>query len=536
MLNRLNRFIAGVFAPKPPTETDSQGLHLLSAAAPAAKGSPASVLPPVQVLTPPTDPKVSNKQQTQASYSKRTKTATGNQRLAEADRRTANLDILTLRNGQTTKSTIRALAAVSPDLSAAVWAYQRLVVTSGYTGVARNLDGTINPDATAALQRVIARFNFLTDYTDGFSSMASIGAVAESLTKELVLYGACSMELVLDKVRLPDRLVPISTTQISFFEDGTGYTYPQQRIAGNLIDLDVPTFFYEALDQDLLSAYSDSPIEAALSSALSDAEFNNDVRRVIKRALHPRLDAEINYESFRKNMPLEMHGDPEAARKYQDNFLTSIENTVNGLEPDDALVHFDSVKFDYLNNGNVTLNKEYETLQGMTNAKLATGTKAPPAVLGHGSASSNVASTETLLFMRYAGGIQNKVNSILSRAMTLSCRLMGYDVYVQFALDKIDLRPESELEAFRSMAQSRVLQLLSIGMLSDAEASLQLTGNLPAPGAPQLSGTMFMSPAAGAGGGGNPNSNTAQPQQSTFGQATKPDTPQQPKGPAKPGK
>lgn len=530
MLTKLNRFIAGVFSPKAAAIADSRGPALLAGTAPSAN------LGPAQVLPSPPDPKVANKQQTQASYSKRTKTATGNQRLAELDRRTANLDILTLRNGQTTKATIRALAAVSPDLSAAVWAYQRLVVTKGFTAVARNLDGTVNPEATGSLQRVIARFNFLTDYTDGFSGMASINAVAESLTKELVQYGACSMELVLDKARLPDRLVPISTTQVSFFEDGTGYTYPQQRIAGNLIDLDFPTFFYEALDQDLLSAYSDSPIEAALSSALSDAEFTNDVRRVIKRALHPRLDAIIDFESFRKNMPLELHGDPEKARAYQDNFLASIENTVNGLEPDDALVHFDSVKFDYLNNGNVTLNKEYETLQSMTNAKLATGTKAPPAVLGHGSASSNVASTETLLFMRYCAGVQNKINSIMSRALTLSCRLMGYDVYAQFAYDDIDLRPESELEAFRAMKQSRILQQLSIGMISDEEASLKLNGNLPPAGAPKLSGTMFMSPMPGAAGGGNPTSNTAQPQQSTFGQATKPDTPQQPKGPAKPGK
>jgi hypothetical protein len=234
-------------------------------------------------------------------------------------------------------------------------------------------------------------------------------------------------------------------------------------------------------------------MEAALQAVLADTEFTNDVRRTIKRALHPRLDANIDYEKFRDAMPPEVSGDAEKMQEWTDAFIQSVSDTVNGLEPDDALVHFDSVKFDYLNNGNVTLNKEYEVLQSMTNAKMATGAKAPPAVLGHGSGSQNVASTESALFARYCEGVQNKVNSIISRSLTLGVRLLGHDVYVVFGFDRVDLRPDSELEAFRAMKQSRVLEQLSIGLISDEEASIRLTGQLPPAGAPKLSGTFFKS-------------------------------------------
>lgn len=475
-------------------------------------------------------PKVPNKQQTQASYSKRTKTSTGDQRLAATDRRTANLDLLSLRDGTTTKSTIHDLAKVSPDLSASVWAYQRLVVTREFTAFARNQDGTINPAATQTLQQILARMNYLTDYAQGFNNISGIHAAAESLTLELRLYGACSMELVLDKARLPSRLQPISTTQIEFMEAKDGTSYPVQKTSGGEeVNLDTPAFFYESLDQDLLTAYSDSPMESALAATLADAEFTQDVRRVIRRALHPRLDAEIDSEQYRKGIPSELYGDTDGQRAYQENFISAIENTVNGLEPDDALVHFDAVKFNYLNNGNVTLNKEYETLQGMVNSKLATGTKAPPAVLGHGSGSANIASTETLLFLRYAEGIQTKLNSIISRALTLALRLMGEDVYVQFEFARIDLRPESELESFKSMKQSRILEQLSVGLISDEEAALQLTGKLPPKGYKPLSGTFFKS------GMTDPNAvDTAQAQNATGAveQSVKPDTPQAPKGPA----
>lgn len=482
-------------------------------------------------LPPLIDPKVPNRPMAIPSVSKRTKTTTGDQRLSQTDRRTANLDLTTLRNGTSTKATIRSLSPVSPDLSGSVWAYQRMVVTRNFTAVARNLDGTLNPEATNLVQQLISRFNYLTDYTDGFSGMSSIHALGEALSKELRIEGSCSMELVLDKARVPNRMVPISTSQIEFMDDGSGYVYPIQRINGEEINLDTPAFFYEALDQDLLTAYSDSPMEAALQAVLADTEFTNDVRRVIKRALHPRMGVAIDSEKFGKSVPLDVRGDETQLKEFTDAYIGGIEESVNELEPDDALVHFDTLKFDYINNGNVTLNREYETLQAMNNAKLATGTKAPPAVLGHGAGSQNIASTETLLFLRYCEGVQNKVNSIISRALTLGVRLLGQDVYVEFSFERCDLRPDAELEAFKAMRQSRVLMQLSLGLISDEEASVALTGHLPPAGAPKLSGTFFMSGAndPNAEPAGNPTSNTAAgpggPRDS------KPATPTQSKGP-----
>lgn len=483
------------------------------------------------------DPKVPNRQQTVPSVSRRTSTTRGEQKLSQSDRRTANLDLLSLRNGTSTKATIRDLSAVSPDLSGSQWAYQRLVVTRNFTAFARNLDGTLNPEATNLTQQFLSRLNFLTDYTDGFNGMSSVHALAEAWCKELRTYGSCAGELVLDKGRMPNRVVPISSTQIEFVDDGSGYVFPIQRINGEEINLDTPAFFYEALDQDLLTAYSDSPVEAALHAVLADAEFTNDVRRVIKRALHPRLDVTIDLEILRKNMPLEILNDPEQQVAYINNYISAISETVNGLEPDDALVHVDTAQFDYLNNGNVTLNREWDTLQNMTNAKLATGAKAPPAVLGHGTGSQNIASTETLLFLRYCEGVQNKINSMMSRILTLAMRLLGNDVYVEFAFERIDLRPESELEAFRSMNQSRILDQLSLGLITDEEASLKITGRLPPAGAPKLSGTMFRSQAgsnAAEDPAGNPHSNTSP--DNSGSRDSKPQTPTQPKGPANKGK
>ena len=242
-------------------------------------------------LPKPNEPKVTNKPVAQASVSKRSKTSNGDQKLTAADRRTANTDLLSMRSGTTTKSTIRDLSLVSPDMSASVWAYQRMVVTKNFTGVAYNLDGTPNPEATSALHQIITRMNYLTDDAEGFTNVSGLHAVGEMLALELRRYGSCSAELVLDKARLPSRIQPISTTQLEFYEDTKGNLYPVQKAASGDINLDVPTFFYESIDQDLLSAYSDSPMEAALQATL-DAS----VEVVLGQATVPRCHcASISY-------------------------------------------------------------------------------------------------------------------------------------------------------------------------------------------------------------------------------------------------
>lgn len=478
------------------------------------------------------EPKVPSKQQT-APSSVRRSGQKGTQKLQETDRRTATTDLLTLRAGQTTKEVIRNLTATTPDLSAAVNAYIRMVVTPNFSAIARNQDGTANPQATTAVQQLVTRFNNLQDYATGYSEIRSLHGVAEALTKELRLYGSCSMELVLDKARLPYKLQPVSTTQITWEDDGSS-TYPVQKTPGGKeVVLDVPTFFYESLDDDLLEAFSSSPMEPAVQAVLQSTEFTNDLRRVIKRALHPRLNAEIDFESFRKSIPLDVVGDPEKFAAYQSQFLTNIQEQLNGLEPDDALVSYDLVKFSYLSRGNESLEREYETLQGISNGKMASGAKVPGAVLGHGAGSQNIASSETMLFLKYATGVQVHVNAILSRALTLGARLMGHDVYVEFKFDEPDLRPASELAAFRAMDQSRILELLSLGLLTDEEASIQLTGKLPPPGAQKLSGTGFKGGSNGTVNA-NPYSSTGAlgTTQDTAGQRQQPETPTQPKGPA----
>jgi hypothetical protein len=485
----------------------------------------ATALPPL----PPA--KVKPKQASIPSH--RTQIAASTSRILKPDARLASTEISSLRLGASTYEVIRNFANASPDLSASVNGYIRLGIPERYTCLARNVDGSFNLNATQLAHEILRRYTVLGNPEYGSFSQQSVQSLSESLAKELLLYGALGGEIVLDKTRLPTALAAFSMSQVEFKDDDKAIpksVKPVQVIAGVEIDLDLPTIIIVQLDQSLLTPYSSSYFESAIQPVIADSQFMEDLRRVLQRSVHPRLIASIVEDKVKKMMPPEVMNDSTLKTAYYETLISAVEDVVNGAEPEDAFITFDTVEYGFAEGGHVEVSQTLKAVQEVLNSKLATGAKTLPVVLGHTS-SSNASSTESMLYLRNADVIRRKLNEFYSRALTVSVRLFGEDCYVEFRYDELNLRPEDELEAFRSMRTSRVLDLLSIGYYTDEEASILLTGNLPASGAPKLSGTMFRTPAT-AEPGNNPASNTSSGK-SQGPQNRDPNSPGAPKGPAK---
>lgn len=485
----------------------------------------ATQLPPVQ------PPKVKPGSQGLPSFVKSVKQSDST--LPITDRRLANTDVTTLRTGASTRQVVRDFVAASPDLSAAVWSYVRLGIPQKYKVVAKNLDTTFNREATILAQQLITRFNLLPDYNeDGFTGPQSVRAVSESLGRELMMYGSCCGEVMLGKDRLPRRVMPISTTQVEFIADVKSKNLkPVQNIASQKFDLDYPTFIYCTLDQNLLEPYSESPIESVIKPVINAEGFSNDLSRIMGKVIHPRQKVRLVEEQIRKYLSQEAQVNQEKANEEINAIVSQIETRINGLRPEEALVYLDSLEFEIENASNAGLSAEYEVLQSIMNARLATGSKTNGTVLGFSSGSSNIASSEIMLFMRSAtGAVKAPVEEFWSRALTISIRLFGFDVTVEFQFDPIDLRPDNEILAFKQTEQMMTLELLSLGMITDDEACLRLTGNLPPAGYKPLAGTMFKTGSAGSPGQSAPDDAAKSNGGSTLNKNLKPDTPDTARG------
>ncbi len=437
-------------------------------------------------LTPPPLPKAPNKPQGVPSY--RTQATPQSTSVRRRIRDLANASRTAARTGANAYEITRELAEASPDLSSAVSTLLRTGIPERFTIVGKNLDGQVDRPATEMAHELLRRLTFLGSVDGSYGAQVTLQSLSESLGKELIYYGAAAVEVALDKARVPASMNPISVTKLKAYEEDHGVRWVQD-VGGTEIELDIPTFIYTSVDQLLTEAYSSGFIQAATQPTLADAEFSDDMRRVLKRAVHPRLGATLDSEKIRKGTPPEILNDPEKFAAYQNSILSAVQELVNGLAPEDALISFDSVTYDLIgaDNDAATI---IERIQNVLNGKLAAGSKTLPVVLGHGG-SSNSSSTESLLYLKTANMLRLKLNELYSRALTVAIRLMGIDGYVEFKYADIELRPESELAAFRSMQTSNTLQLLSLGFITDDEAAIALTGHLTPAGFKPLSGTGF---------------------------------------------
>lgn len=425
-----------------------------------------------------------------------------------------NKDIASIRTLSNAYDAMRALVKISGDVAMSVTSYVRLANTELRFKV-YDAAHQLSDDGTMALRSWLASLSNLNDYTYGYDDRIPLDIISGTMLMEIMLTGACAMELVLDKARLPFRLQPVSPSKlkwrISDLDVGNGITHkviPWQQLQGATVMLDVPTFFTARLDHDVTLTYPKPPLESALNAAVFSAEVMQDIRRAVRRSGHSRLVVTLNTEMLLKAAPLDVKGDASALQTWMEGVRSSLETQIAGLNPDSGLVVFDTVEAEYLNS-EIGASADYGPLVDVVDGQTATALRTPPSILGKRmGGSQNISSSESLLFLKHVAGIRPPVEAVFSRALTLTLRLLGFDGYVVAQYQPVNLRPEDELEAFKQMKQQRVLELLSLGFLTDQEAAEELGTGMRAPGAPALSGTMFfgqasaaMDPSAMANGG-----------------------------------
>lgn len=364
-------------------------------------------------------------------------------------------------------------------------------------------DHQFSPEGTSLAYTVMAMFNTVYDYSEGHTDRKSVEALMKQLLREALLTGGVAAELVLNKSSLPDKIQAVGFETLTWRSDGKNGAYPSQVVSGenDPVKLDIPTFFTDLVHADPGMLYSRSVLESAIKVLVLFEEFLDEIRRSVRVAGHNRMTVTLDAEKIKKSAPRDVQQDAVKLKSYMEAVQAAVQAQIEALEPDQALVAFDSAKPEVMQSG--TGSKiDYTPLLSVFISQYATGMKTPPSVLGLRleSGSQALGNVETLMFLKSCAAIRTPVQAVMSRILTLGCRLYGADVYVNFEFGPIDLRPETELEAFKTMKQTRILEQLSLGFITDDEAGYMLGTGPRAPGAPPLSGTMFHS---GGGAVGN---------------------------------
>ena len=388
---------------------------------------------------------------------------------------------------------IRHIARVEGPLSASVHTMLE-VAASKYTVLAYDSEThDLSGEGVRTALSVLMSMDTPLDY-EGVAKKQSMDSLIKLLLREALLTGMVAGELVLTPERVPDYFQVVGAETLSWISDGDGGVFPAQEQSGknDPVSLDIPTFFYDHLNPDPNTVTPRSILESALKMMVYFEEFLEDIRRNVRISGHNRLTVSLDATKIAETAPREIQNDADKLSKYLADVQAAVQTQLEQITPEQALVMFDSAKADVLNSGH-GVKVDYTPLLNVIVGQYATSMKTPPSVLGLRleGGSQQMGSVETLIFLKTVKTLHTPVETVLSRMLTLACRLMGVNVYCWFRFDPLDLRPELELEAFKTMRESRILDRLSLGLITDDEAAVEL-GTFPRPpGAPNLSGTMF---------------------------------------------
>lgn len=392
-----------------------------------------------------------------------------------------------IRNRSDVNDIIRALMREDGLFSSAANAMVALAANSGFKLAGRDSTGAMSLEVMAAAYSLMDRFNMLHDYSQGYNDKPGNKGLLATLQMDVIGTGGCGLELVLDPDFGPERLVPVGYSTIEWEADGQGGRSPTQD--DGEIDLNLPTVFIAEHNRNADEAYSASLLRPGLDHTVHFNEFLEDLHRAVNRTGHSRLIATLVAEKVAAAMPPELHSDPEGRAAFFDSAREQVEEALAGIEPEDAIVSFDSVNYAIEDTGGSKA--DYGALLTTLGNLLGASLKTPATVSGlRAAGGQGLSNAETLVYLKVVDATRPPVEEVLSRALTLAVRLMGIDGYVGFHFLPINLRPEEELEAYKGTKQKRILESLSFGLINDAEACFEL-GLRPQNLVASLAGTGF---------------------------------------------
>ena len=382
---------------------------------------------------------------------------------------------------------IDILMDAHPDISYALWNFMRLG-NSGYYYTVKKLDSNEEyPEAIEDIELLFKRLK--TPNMVGFERSKSLDKLIDQMFLSAVTRGAISGELLLtpDKKDVA-RFVLVDPATVEFqIVDGRYIPFQDN----GRINLDIPTFFYEGIDEKIDDPYGRSPILGALNIVLFQMQVLNDLKAVVHNQGYPRLDLTIVEEVLLKRMPIAIRNNDEKKEKWLRDRLNEIIAMYNKLNPDDVFVHYDSLKIGEAGGKGGAL-FDPDKLMHVIDNLIQSGVKTLSTLLGRRGAgqTESYAKIEIKLYLTGLGGIQKYIASFMEKMLTVYLNIRGKQGVVEFRFRPIEIRTELEQQQFESTRLNNIALLYDRGWISQEEAAQRAVGHAPDSPEPRVPGAV----------------------------------------------
>ena len=436
--------------------------------------------------------------------------------LAEPDYRAHLRDIFTDRTSQDARALITDLLKFDSDTSATLHAFLTIanVEPRFYVYDAEgNLDREGQKQFDVLKNGIFGR----RDYSTGFEFTQSMSSLCENLRYCILWRGAIAAEMMFDKFLVPSDFRIVDASTINWYEKQPGIFKPEQEstASNQKILLDIPNFFFKYHRQNPTELYPQSPFVSAINTIAARQQVINDLYRIMQKTGYPRIEVTVIEEILRKNAPASVKASEAQLNQWMSARLSEIANGLTDMRPDAAYVHFDAIETKILNEGGPGKSMDVKSIIDVLNAQNQAALKTMASIIGRGESGVNTATVEARIFSMSAQEINVPIADMFSDAFTLAMRTIGYPGFVKCVFDDVEMRPKTELEPQLTLRQSRLLQSLSLGLITDEEFHITMYNRLRPDSSPELSGTGFMD----AGSSGNVDAGSVSPNSDPLGRS-----------------
>lgn len=243
-----------------------------------------------------------------------------------------------LRNATDVGQQIQIIAAKDPDVSQAVWAFQRLCM-QGVNIEIRDLNGTRIPEAEDLFNLQCRHWNKLGE--DG------LDGIIDNLHKIGLLYNVMIIEVVVGGDNTFSGIYIIDPRTIEWQlekRDGVEEWIPYQDQDGNKIDLTKGNVFWVISNPDISKPNGPYLLESAVPAVDYKLQTIRDSSAVLRRQGYPYNVFSINKERVINSLPPSQRNDKKAVNEAISKAVELASSVAVGREPTQDIVVTDDIE------------------------------------------------------------------------------------------------------------------------------------------------------------------------------------------------
>lgn len=347
-----------------------------------------------------------------------------------------------LRNTTEVGEQIELIANRDPDVSMAVWAFQRLAF-QGFNIEITDLNGNRLKDAEQQFEAECKSWNDL--------SIDGLDGIVDTLHKSGLLYNAMMVEVVVSQNNPNNTfegvyIIDPRTIEWTLEErDGKKQWIPYQTQSGDKVDLTTGNVYWAIVNQDLSSPEGAYLLEPAIASVDYKLQTMSDSSAVLRHNGYPYNIWEINKERVVNSLTPTEQNNKDKVNSAVRKAMRDAQTAANSREPTQDIVITDDIQINKNSNSTAGSSIDVRAWTEQVDVQIMNGVKSLGILLNRSQGDTETwGSVQMKVIANMVLSFQRKSKRLVEKIGTLWLQLNGIQGYFKMNHKPLDYQSEEQ--------------------------------------------------------------------------------------------